>query len=163
MDLLGRHSCWLQPHLGTTAIEGRPPHAYMVALQHVATTLDDDPGWQRWWEASGVPLCELGIVAEGHPDLLRPSADIRTVPGAIRANFTCAAPEDADLLPLAAREVTGMFEVIRQVLGLGPLPPLPPLSEPPEQAAEIEVTCRPMPDEGALSQIQEFFGEPPGR
>jgi len=144
----------------------------MVALQHVVVTLDADPEWLHWWRASGVPECELGIVAEGDLHRLRPSADIRKVRGKVRANFTCAAPASvgrrpAELFPLAVREVTGMFEVIREAIGLGDLPPVPPLPELPEHADELEVTRKPLPTEGGeveqqgyltLAQIQEFFG-----
>jgi hypothetical protein len=165
--------------MGTTTVDGRAPQAYMVALRHVVLTLDADPAWQRWWRASGVPECELGIVAEGHLDHLRPSADIRQVRGKIRANFTCAAPataarRPAELFPQAIREVTGMFEVIREAMGLGSLPPVPPLPELPDHTRELEVTRKALlPEVGAmeeqgyltLTQIQEFFGDegPAGR
>jgi hypothetical protein len=161
----------------TTTVDDHAPEAYMVALQHVAVTLDADPDWCRWWRASGVPECELGIVAESHLDHLRPSADIRKVRGKVRANFTCASPpapadRPADLVPLAIREVTGMFEVIREAIGLGTLPPIPPLPDLPDRTDTLEVTHRALPpetgdmDQGylTLSQIQEFFGdEPPVR
>jgi hypothetical protein len=175
MDSWARAPRWLHPHMGTITVDGRVPQAYMVALQHVVVTLDADPAWGRWWRESGVPECELGIVAEGALDHLRPSADIRKVRGKIRANFTCAAPpgagnRPAELFPLAVREVTGMFEVIRQAIGLAALPPVPPLPELPEQARDPEVTCKPLPpDTGeveqqgylTLTQIQEFFGDEP--
>jgi hypothetical protein len=150
----------------------------MVALQHVVVTLDADPAWRRWWDAAGVPECELGIVAEGPLDHLRPSADICKVSGKLRANFTCAAPaagsgRPAELFPLAVHEVTGMFEVIREAMGLGALPPVPPLPDLPDHARELEVTRRALPPETGevdpqgsltLTQIQEFFGdEPPPR
>ena len=173
MDCWTGEPRWLHPHMGTITADGRVPQAYMMALQHVVVTLDADPEWGRWWRASGVPECELGIVAEGHLDHLRPSADIRKVHGRIRANFTCAAPSvagsaPAELFPVAVREVTGMFEVIRQAIGLGALPPVPPLPELPEQARDPEVTCKPPPpDTGevetqgylTLTHIQEFFGD----
>lgn len=172
MDFWGRKPCWLHPLMGTT-VDGRPPQAYMVALQHVVLTLDGDPAWRRWWLASGVPECELGIVAEGHLTHLRPSADIRKVHGKLRANFTCAAPDagarrPAELFPLAIDEVTGMFEVIREALGLGALPPVPPLPDLPDHARELEVTRKALPPEPGdvepqgyltLTQIQEFFGD----
>jgi hypothetical protein len=164
---------WLHPLMGTTTVDGRAPQAYMVALQHVVMTLDGDPAWQRWWDAAGVPECELGIVAEGPLDHLRPSADICKVSGKLRANFTCAAPapgsrRPAELFPLAVHEVTGMFEVIREAMGLGALPPVPPLPDLPEHARELEVTCKAVvPDPGevdaqgylTLTQIREFFGD----
>src|SRR4051794_39322087 len=68
---------WLHPQMGTTTGEGRAPQDYMMALRHVALTLDADPAWQSWWRRSGLAACELGIVAEGKLDHLRPSADIR--------------------------------------------------------------------------------------
>ncbi|MEV6600201.1 hypothetical protein AB0M36_25640 [Actinoplanes sp. NPDC051346] len=167
MEFWGRQPCWLHPHMGTTTVDGRAPQAYMVALQHVVVTLDADPEWLRWWRASGVPECELGIVAENQ---LRPSADIRKVRGKVRANFTCAAPatpdrRPAELFPLAVREVTGMFEVIREAIGLGDLPPVPALPELPEHLGELEVTRRPLQPDVTLTQIQEFFGDdqPPSR
>ncbi|ROP30558.1 hypothetical protein EDD30_3416 [Couchioplanes caeruleus] len=134
----------------------------MVALRHVLVTLDADPEWLRWWRASGVPECELGIVAEDQRDHLRPSADISNVGGKVRANFTCAAPVDgrpAELFPLAVREVTGMFEVIREAIGLGDLPPVPALPDLPEHLGELEVTRKPLQPDVTLSQIQEFFGD----
>ncbi|AGZ38867.1 hypothetical protein AFR_02890 [Actinoplanes friuliensis DSM 7358] len=152
-------------------MDGRSPQAYMAALQHVVVTLDGDPEWLRWWSASGVPECELGIVAEGHLDHLRPSADIRKVHDRVRANFTCAAPDTdrpAELVPLAVHEVTGMFEVIREAMGLGALPPVPPLPDLPDQARELEVTHKALTPEAGevepqgyltLTQIQEFFGD----
>ncbi|GGQ69047.1 hypothetical protein [Couchioplanes azureus] len=163
MEFRGRQPCWLHPHLGTTTVDGRTPRAYMVALRHVVVTLDADPEWRRWWRASGVPECELGIVAEDQ-DHLRPSADIRKVRGKVRANFTCAAPaavdrRPAELFPLAVREVTGMFEVIREAIGLGDLPPVPALPDLPEHLAELEVTRKPPQPDVTLSQIQEFFVE----
>lgn len=173
MDFRGREPCWLHPLMGTTTVDGRAPQAYMVALQHVVVTLDGDPAWRHWWDASGVPECELGIVAEGQVDHLRPSADIRKVRGKVRANFTCTAPatagrRPAELFPLAVDEVTGMFEVIREAIGLGALPPVPPLPELPEHADELEVTRKALPAESGrtepqgyltLAQIQEFFGD----
>ncbi|MEU4219769.1 hypothetical protein [Actinoplanes sp. NPDC026623] len=158
--------------MGTT-VDDRSPQEYMVALQHVVLALDGDPAWQGWWHRSGLRECELGIVAEGHVDHLRPSADIREVRGRVRANFTCAAPEDgvrrpAELFPLAVHEVTGMFEVIRQAIGLGPLPPTPPLPDLPDQAREFAVTRKAPPAETGeveqqgyltLIQIEEFFGD----
>ena len=164
---------WLHPLMGTTTMDGPAPQAYMVALQHVVLTLDRDPAWQRWWDAAGVPECELGIVAEGPLDHLRPSADICKVSGKLRANFTCAAPaadgrRPAELLPLAVHEITGMFEVIREAIGLGPLPPTPPLPDLPDQAREFAVTRKtPAAEAGevepqgylTLIQIEEFFGD----
>ncbi|MEU7903966.1 hypothetical protein [Actinoplanes sp. NPDC049118] len=158
--------------MGTT-VDDRSPQAYMVALQHVVLALDGDPAWRRWWHRSGVEECELGIVAEGHVDHLRPSADIRKVRGKVRANFTCAAPDPggrrpAELFPLAVHEVTGMFEVIREAIGLGALPPMPPLPDLPDQAREFAVTRKaPAAEAGevepqgylTLIQIEEFFGD----
>ncbi|MFI5494504.1 hypothetical protein [Actinoplanes sp. NPDC051859] len=166
MEFWGRQPCWLHPHMGTT-VDGRAPQAYMVALQHVVVTLDADPEWLRWWRASGVPECELGIVAEEQVEQLRPSADIRKVTGKVRANFTCAAPttldrRPAELFPLAVREVTGMFEVIREAIGLGDLPPVPDLPDLPDQVEELEVTRKPLQPDVKLTQIQEFFGDGDG-
>jgi hypothetical protein len=160
---------WLQPHMGTTTRDGQAPRAYMVALQHVMVTLDTDPAWQRWWRRSGVPECELGIVAEGRLDHLRPSADIRKIRDRVRANFTCSPPEyggrPADLFPLAVDEVAGMFEVIRRAIGLPSLPTMPPLPALPADAWEVKVTTKSLPPEPreqqgylTLAQIQEFFG-----
>jgi len=161
---------WLHPHLGSTTPNGRPPQAYMVALRHVAVTLDADPAWQAWWRRGGMRACELGIVATGRRDRLRPSADIRRAGDAVRANFTCAPPRHdgpaADLCPLAVAEVTGMLEVIRQAIGLPALPPVPPLPALPPNARVVEVTTKPLPSMPrdtdqhgyqTLAQIQEFF------
>jgi hypothetical protein len=162
---------WLSPHLGTTTTAGRAPQAYMIALQHVAVTLDSDAAWHRWWLHSGVPECELGIVTEGQLDHLRPSADIRKAGDQVRANFTCAVPaadrRAAELVPVAVTEVTEMFEVIREAIGLPPLPSVPHLPELPSEAHEVEVTAKPLSAEQpevdqqgylTLAQIQEFFG-----
>jgi hypothetical protein len=161
---------WLHPHLGSTTRDGRPPHAYMVALRHVAVTLDADPAWQAWWRGGGMRACALGIVAEGRRDRLRPSADIRREGDEIRANFTSSPPRHdgppADLCPLAVAEVTGMFEVIREAIGLPALPPVPPLPALPPNAPVVEVTTKPLPpvprntDQHGyqtLAQIEEFF------
>lgn len=162
---------WLHPLMGTTR-DGHAPQDYMTALQHVVVALDVDPAWQAWWRRSGMAGCELGIVAEGRLDHLRPSADIRAVGNRLRANFTCALPASAgtrpeDLLELAAREVTGIFEVIREAIGLGDLPPLPELPELPADLRKVEVTTRALPSvprelepQGylTLAQIHEFFG-----
>lgn len=155
--------------MGTT-VDGLAPRAYMLALQHVTHTIDADPDWRRWWLASGVPRCELGIVAENPHHHPRPGADIRKIRGRVRANFTCTTPQPArpdELVPLAVREVTGMFEVIREAIGLGRLPAVPPLAALPDPHRTIEVVHRPPPatpdevDEGhlTLAQIQEFFTE----
>lgn len=160
---------WLQPHLGTTTGPELTPRPYLVALQHVLVTLDADADWQRWWLDSGVPECELGVVTEGRLDHLRPSADIRKADDKVRANFTCRPPVGGgrpdDLFPLAVAEVRGMFEVIREAIGLPPLPPIPPLPTLPADAWEVEVTARTLPSvprdqQGyrTLAQIQEFFG-----
>jgi Protein of unknown function (DUF4240) len=163
---------WLHPLLGTTTGTDRAPQAYMVALQHVAVTLDADPAWRDWWRCSGVAECELGIVAESRLDHLRPSADIRMADDKVRANFTCALPPGAgarpsDLLGPATAELTGMFEVIREAIGLPPLPPMPLLPPLPEDTPEVEVTTKSLPSvprevdqQGylTLAQIQEFFG-----
>src|SRR3982750_2793471 len=87
---------WLHPHMGTTTGDGRAPQDYMVALRHVALTLDADPEWRAWWRHSGLTACELGIVAEGRLDHLRPSADIRRCGDKLKANFTCALPTGVD-------------------------------------------------------------------
>lgn len=159
---------WVHPQMGSTA---RPPLAFMTALQHVVLTLGHDPAWAAWWRQSGTRSCELGIVAEGRLDHLRPSADIRQVGDQVRANFTSASPpteirRPADLFPLAVAEVTGMFEVIREAIGLPPLPDVPPLPDLPADAGAVEVTSRSLPSpppeedqEGylTLAQIQEFF------
>jgi hypothetical protein len=162
---------WLHPMLGTTTRDGRAPQAYIVALQHVAVTLDTDPEWLAWWRSSGVTECELGIVAEGRLDHLRPSADIRLVDDKVRANFTCALPASAgsravELLPLATTELVGMFEVIREAIGLPAVPPVPPLPALPPDVP-VEVTTKALPSvprelehQGymTLAQIHEFFG-----
>lgn len=161
---------WLHPHLGSTTRDGRPAHAYMVALRHVAVTLDRDPAWQAWWQRGGVRACELGIVAEGRFDRLRPSADIRRAGDRVRANFTCSPPRHdghaAELCPFAVVEVTGMFEVIREAIGLPALPPVPPLPALPPNARAVRVTTKPLlriprdTDQHGyqtLAQIQEFF------
>lgn len=161
---------WLHPQMGTTTttVEGRAPHDYMVALRHVALTLDGDPTWRSWWRQSGLSACELGIVAEGKLDHLRPSADIRRCGDSLRANFTCALPtEGMDLSALAANEVRAMFEVIRQAMSMPGLPPTPPVPTLPADVPEVPVTTKPLPELPAelepqgyltLAQIQEFFG-----
>jgi Protein of unknown function (DUF4240) len=166
-DAWGAH--WLHPHMGTTTRDG--PQAYMVALQHVALTLDGDPAWQAWWRQAGVSECELGIVAEGRLDHLRPSADIRRAGTTVRANFTCSPPSyegrPAELFPVAVAEITGMFEVIREAIKLPPLPPVPAVPALPPDARDLEVTTKSLPSEPrevdqqgylTLAQIQEFFG-----
>ena len=122
-------SSWLHPHMGTTTGEGRAPQDYMIALRHVALTLDADPAWRSWWRRSGLSACELGIVAEGNLDHLRPSADIRRLDDRLRANFTCALPTgyETDLPTRATFEVRAMFEVIRQAMSMPDLPPTPPV------------------------------------
>ena len=120
---------------------------------------------------SGVPECELGIVAEGRARHLRPSADIRKVADKVRANFTSTPPagtgRPADLLEQAAAELTGMFRVIQEAIGLPGLPPMPPLPPLPEETPEVAVTAKALPaaarepeQQGylTLAQIQEFFG-----
>jgi hypothetical protein len=162
---------WLHPLLGTTGSRAAPaPQDYMVALQHVAFTIGADPAWRAWWQRSGLTGCELGIVAEGRLDHLRPSADIRRTDDRLRANFTSALPADSgrvDLVPRAAAELIGMFEVIREAIGLAPLPPLPVMPPLPVGAPAVEVTTKPLPSvprepdqQGylTLAQIQEFFG-----
>ncbi|WP_084599349.1 DUF4240 domain-containing protein [Actinoplanes subtropicus] len=158
---------WLRPHMGTTD-EGSAPQDYMIALRHVALTLDADPAWRAWWGRSGLAACELGIVAEGRLDHLRPSADIRRCGDRLRANFTCALPgEGADLASRAATEVRGMFEVIRQAMSMPGLPPTPPVPTLPPNVPQVPLTTKPLPELPAeleqqgyltLTQIQEFFG-----
>lgn len=166
-----RRGRWLHPLLGTTTGIGAP-QAYMVALRHVSVSLDRDPAWQAWWHRAGLIDCELGIVAEGRLDHLRPSADIRRIGDRVRANFTCTPPiaagaRPADLLDQAAAELTGMFQVIREAIRLPALPPVPLLPPLPDHVREVEVTTKPLPavpreleQQGylTLTQIQEFFG-----
>jgi hypothetical protein len=159
---------WLHPHMGTTTGEGSAPQDYMIALRHVALTLDADPAWRAWWGRSGLIFCELGIVAEGRLDHLRPSADIRRCADRLRANFTCALPDDGvDLATRAAAEVRSMFEVIRQAMSMPGLPPTPPVPTLPPDVPAVPVTTKPLPELPAelepqgyltLAQIQEFFG-----
>ncbi|MET0423112.1 MAG: DUF4240 domain-containing protein [Actinoplanes sp.] len=164
---------WLRPQMGTPTGETRAPQDYMIALRHVALTLDADPAWQRWWRQSGLVACELGIVAEGRLDHLRPSADIRRLDDHLKANFTCALPTGKDqpdrpeMSVQAVTEVRAMFEVIREALGLPPLPPTPPLPALPADVPDVPVTIRSLPslpyepDQRGyltLAQIQEFFG-----
>ncbi|MEV6844351.1 DUF4240 domain-containing protein [Actinoplanes sp. NPDC051411] len=162
-------SSWLHPHMGTTTGEGDAPQDYMIALQHVALTLNADPAWRSWWRRSGLAACELGIVAEGNLDHLRPSADIRRLDDRLRANFTCALPrrEETDLPVRATSEVRSMFEVIRQAMSMPDLPPTPPVPRLPADVRAVTVTTRPLPEIPAdlepqgyltLAQIQEFFG-----
>jgi hypothetical protein len=159
---------WLHPHMGTTAGDGGAPQGCMIALRHVALTLDADPAWRVWWRHSGLVCCELGIVAEGELDHLRPSADIRQVDDRLRANFTCALPAD-EVAPAAraATEVRAMFEVIREAIALPDLPPTPPLPQLPSDVHDVPVTTKALPSvpheleqQGylTLAQIQEFFG-----
>lgn len=161
---------WLHPQLGTTTRDdAHAPKAYMAALQHVALILDADPAWRSWWRNAGMTCCELGIVAEDNLDHLRPSADIRCHGASVRANFTSATPPvPTDLLILAAAELTGMFEVIREAIGLPRLPPIPPLPDLPADSPAVEVTTKSLPSaprelahqQGylTLAQIHEFFG-----
>jgi hypothetical protein len=162
-------SSWLHPHMGTTTGEGGAPRDYMIALQHVALTLDADPSWRSWWHRSGLAACELGIVAEGNLDHLRPSADIRRLDDRLRANFTCAVPrrDETDLPARATWEVRGMFEVIRQAMSMPALPATPPVPRLPIDGPAVAVTTKPLPEipsdlepQGylTLTQIQEFFG-----
>jgi hypothetical protein len=164
-----RDSSWLHPHMGTTTGNGGAPQDYMIVLRHVALTLDADPAWRAWWRGSGLAACELGIVAEGNLDHLRPSADIRRLADRLRANFTCALPtgDEDDLPSHAASEVRAMFEVIRQAMSLPALPPTPPLPRLPADVPDVPVTTMSLPEirsdlqpQGylTLSQIQEFFG-----
>jgi hypothetical protein len=160
---------WLHPHMGTTTGQGRAPQDYMIALRHVALTLDADPAWRSWWRRSGLAACELGIVAEGNLDHLRPSADIRRLDDRLRANFTCAVPRrgETDLPARATWEVRDMFEVIRQAMSMPALPPTPPVPRLPVDGPAVAVTTKPLPQipsdlepQGylTLTQIQEFFG-----
>lgn len=162
---------WLHPHMGTTTGDGRAPQDYMIALRHVALTLDADPTWRAWWQHSGLSACELGIVAEGTLDHLRPSADLRRFDDQLKANFTCALPTGCGSRPerfaRAVTEVLSMFEVIREALALPSLPPTPPLPKIPADADEVPVTTKRLPSvppeldqQGYLTlvEIQEFFG-----
>jgi hypothetical protein len=160
---------WLHPHMGTTTGHGRAPQDYMIALRHIALTLNADPAWRSWWRRSGLTACELGIVAEGNLDHLRPSADIRRLDDRLRANFTCALPtgDESELAVRAASEVRAMFEVIRQAMALPDLPPTPPVPRLPADVPDVPVTTKQLseipPDlepQGylTLAQIQEFFG-----
>ncbi|WP_250002382.1 hypothetical protein [Actinoplanes sp. M2I2] len=163
---------WLHPHLGTTTGGGFAPREYVVALRHVALTLDADPRWRSWWRQSGLSACELGIVAEGRLDHLRPSADIRRFDDRLQANFTCAFPSGTAsagsevATRTAAQEVRAMFEVIRQALTLPALPPTPPVPSLPTDVPDVQVTARRLPETAheperqgylTLTQIQEFF------
>jgi len=163
---------WLHPRMGTATGDDRAPQDYMAALRHVALSLGADPAWRAWWQHSGLVACELGIVAEGRLDHLRPSADIRRCDDRLRANFTCALPTggEADFTGRAAAEVRAMFEVIREALALPALPPTPPVTTLPPGLPDINgfaVTTKPLPSVPAelepqgyltLTQIQEFFG-----
>jgi hypothetical protein len=155
--------------MGTTTGDGNAPQDYMIALRHVALTLDADPAWRAWWRQSGLTACELGIVAEGRLDHLRPSADIRRHDDRLKANFTCALPtgDHPDLAARAAAEVRAMFEVIRQATSMPDLPPTPPVPALPADCPDVPVTTKPLPSvpqelepQGylTLAQIQEFFG-----
>jgi hypothetical protein len=155
--------------MATATGKGGAPQHYMVVLQHVARTLDADPAWRSWWRRSGLAACELGIVAEGSLDHLRPSADIRRIDDHLRANFTCALPrsDETDLPARATCEVRDMFEVIRQALSMPDLPPTPPVPRLPADVPAVLVTTKPLPEIPAdlepqgyltLAQIQEFFG-----
>ena len=154
--------------MGTTTGDDGPPQDYMIALRHVARTLDADPAWVDWWRKSGLASCELGIVAEGQLDHLRPSADIRQVDGRLRANFTCALPTGpADLVTRAATELRAMFEVIREAMTLPALPPTPTVPTLPPDTPDVPMTTKSLPSppheleqQGylTLAQIQEFFG-----
>ncbi|GAA0472860.1 hypothetical protein Ade02nite_87110 [Paractinoplanes deccanensis] len=162
---------WLHPHLGATTTGGPAPREYVVALRHVALTLDADPRWRSWWRQSGLSACELGIVAEGPLDHPRPSADIRRLDDRLQANFTCALPargpaphEGIELATrTAAGEIRAMFEVIRQALTLPALPPTPPVPSLPADVPDVPVTTKHLPeapddpDHLTLAQIQEFF------
>ena len=164
---------WVHPMMGSATCDGRMPLSYMIALQHVVVALDREPAWRAWWKGSGAARCELGIVAQSRPEHTHPSADIRKEGDQVRANFTCAPPaaagrDPADLFPLAVAEVTGMFQVIREAIGLPPLPTMPPLPELPPDV-DVEVTARPLPPPPppggteqpgylTLTEIQEFFG-----
>ncbi|MGX6606677.1 hypothetical protein ACWKSP_31815 [Micromonosporaceae bacterium Da 78-11] len=167
----GTNASWLHPHMGTTTGDGEAPQDYMIALRHVAYTLDADPAWQQWWGESGLGSCKLGIVAEGQLDHLRPSADIRQVEDQLKANFTCALPTGCtgrtELFARAITEVHAMFEVIREAIGLPDLPPTPALPTLPADMPEVSVTTKALPSmprelerQGylTLAQIQEFFG-----
>jgi hypothetical protein len=159
---------WLHPHMGTTTGDGEPPQDYLIALRHVARALDADPAWRDWWRQSGLASCELGIVAEGQLDHLRPSADLRQIDGRLRANFTCALPTGrAELVTRAVTEVRAMFEVIREAMTLPSLPPTPPLPALPPDTPDVPMTTKSLPSvpheleqQGylTLAQIQEFFG-----
>jgi hypothetical protein len=159
---------WLHPHMGTTTGDGEPPQEYLIALRHVALTLDADPAWQDWWHQSGLGSCELGIVAEGQLDHLRPSADIRQVDARLRANFTCALPTGCpELFTHAVTELRAMFEVIREAMTLPALPPTPALPTLPPDTPDVPMTTRSLPSppheleqQGylTLAEIQEFFG-----
>lgn len=166
---VARSASWLHPHMGTTTGGGQAPQDYMIVLRHVVLTLDADPAWRSWWRRSGLTACELGIVAEGNLDHLRPSADIRRIDDRLRANFTCALPrpDETDLAARATWEVRAMFEVIRQAMSMPDLPPTPPVPGLPADVPEVAVTTKPLPEIPAdlepqgyltLAQIQEFFG-----
>jgi hypothetical protein len=159
---------WLRPHMGTT-IGGHAPHDYMLVLRHVALTLDADPAWRSWWRRSGLTVCELGIVADGNLDHLRPSADIRRLDDRLRANFTCTPPGRDEPAPAgrAVAELRAMFEVIRQAMSMPGLPPTPPVPRPPAEPPDAWVTTKRLPEPPrdreprgylTLTQIQEFFG-----
>ena len=162
---------WLHPHLGTMTGGCRAPREYVLALQHVALILDADPRWRSWWRQSGLTACELGIVAEGQLDHLRPSADIRRLDDRLQANFTCSLPVGTPAAAegttrAATAEVRAMFEVIRQALTMPALPPTPPVPTLPADVPDVPVTTRRLPETPdepemkgylTLTQIQEFF------
>lgn len=162
---------WLRPFIGSVTPDGRPPVAYLTALQHVMAVLDAEPGWQAWWRASGVPRCELTVFADGYLDHLGPSADIRGGANRIRATFTCAIPSGTDLLTPATAEVVEMLGVIRAAMVLPELPDVPVMpavpdagpagrdqADPPGTPPEL-VRLGERQGYLTLAQIQEFYGD----
>ena len=51
---------WLTFHHGW-GVPGGWPFAYDISMSDVALVLGDDLAWSRWWQATGVPGCEVAL------------------------------------------------------------------------------------------------------
>jgi hypothetical protein len=141
---------WLELALGT-GVQG-VPQAYAILLHGAVEAVAADPAWERWWEPTGVPACELSLLLDG-ADSSPPEATVKKGRKRVQVHITrdpgpFRFDDPQALLTRATDDLRDLLDLARERLGLGSLPPLPALAVPADMPAELF-----RPDPGPLSML----------
>jgi hypothetical protein len=139
------------------------PANYPHLIEHVRQAIIQDPAWDFWWSAAGVPECHIFLFLHADDGFGPTGTTVKVGRIRVEANavhqpapFTTTVAQE--LLPRAVSDVMGVLDAVRIKLKLAPLAPLQLSELPPDlpQGMERPETLREILTDTGMRNLFRF-------